>query len=174
MSLRLASLIEVTLDDTVAMAATVSSTALLDVVHLRADVAGRLRGLLGERLHLAGDHRKTAAGSAGAGRLDRGVERQQRGLRGDLLDHLHDHADARGRLREAAHDAVGAREIGRRAFGRGLGGCDLVAGAGDQSEQRVGALRDRLDVAGSVAGSLGGIRGALAHVLVAAAQIGWR
>ena len=51
-----------------------------------ADLLGRLRGLRGERLDLRGDDREAAAGFAGARGLDRGVECQQVGLRGDRLD----------------------------------------------------------------------------------------
>ena len=55
----------------------------LDVGDLLADLVGRLRGLLGKRLHFGGDHGKAAAGVAGARRLDGGVQRQQIGLSGD-------------------------------------------------------------------------------------------
>ena len=67
----------------------------LDAGNLLADLAGRLRGLLGQRLDLRGDHGKAAAGLAGARRLDGGVERQQIGLPGnggDQLDHVADAA----------------------------------------------------------------------------------
>ena len=50
---------------------------------LRRDFLGRLRRLVGERLHLGSDHREAAAGFTGARRLDGGVQRQQVGLRGD-------------------------------------------------------------------------------------------
>ncbi len=45
-----------------------------------ADVARRLGGLFGQRLHLGRNHRKAAARIAGARRFDGGVERQQVGL----------------------------------------------------------------------------------------------
>ena len=57
-------------------------------------------GLAGQRLDLAGHHRKAAAGLAGARRLDGGVERQQIGLLGDVGDELDHVADALGRLVE--------------------------------------------------------------------------
>ncbi len=44
------------------------------------DLLGRLRGLLGQRLDLGGDHGEAAAGFTRACRLDRGVERQKVGL----------------------------------------------------------------------------------------------
>ena len=48
----------------------------LDTRYLLADFAGRLRGLLRERLHFRRHHGKAAAGLAGARRLDRGVQGQ--------------------------------------------------------------------------------------------------
>src|SRR3546814_5650485 len=55
----------------------------LDAGNLVADVLGRLGGLHGERLHLAGHHGEALAGLAGARRLDGRVERQPGGLLGD-------------------------------------------------------------------------------------------
>ena len=79
----------------------------LDAGDLLADLAGRLRGLLGQRLHLGRDHRKAAAGLAGARRLDGGVERQQIGLAGDGIDQLDHVADPARRLRQLADAVVG-------------------------------------------------------------------
>ena len=79
----------------------------LDSGDLLADLAGRLRGLLGQRLHFGSDHRKTAAGFAGARRLDGGIQRQQIGLAGDGVDQLDHVADARCRLRQLADPVVG-------------------------------------------------------------------
>eukprot|EP01038_Epipyxis_sp_PR26KG_P000684 gene686-biopygen478 len=53
----------------------------------RLDLAGRIGAALGEVAHLASHHRKAAALLAGAGRLDRGVQRQDVGLEGDAVDH---------------------------------------------------------------------------------------
>ena len=60
----------------------------LDAGDLLADLAGGLRGLLGQRLHFRGHDRKAAAGFAGARRLDGGIERQQIGLAGDGVDRV--------------------------------------------------------------------------------------
>ena len=49
---------------------------LLDFADLLGDLAGRFRGLLGQRFHFRCHHGKAAAGLAGAGRLDRGVKSQ--------------------------------------------------------------------------------------------------
>jgi len=43
---------------------------VLDVVDLIADLAGGLRGLIGEMLDLVGDDGEAFAGIAGTGRLD--------------------------------------------------------------------------------------------------------
>ena len=64
------------------------------------DLLGRPGGLAGERLHLRRDHRKAAAGFAGAGGLDGGVEREQVGLAGDRLDQPDHLADAGGGIAE--------------------------------------------------------------------------
>ena len=74
---------------------------------LLADLAGRLRGLLGERLYLGSHDREAAAGFAGARRLDGGVERQQVGLPRDGVDQFDDVADAGCRLRQFADAVVG-------------------------------------------------------------------
>ena len=65
----------------------------LDVRDLARDLLGRLRGLHRQMLHLGGDHREAATGVARTRRLDRGVERQQIGLLGDVGDQ----AQQRGR-----------------------------------------------------------------------------
>ena len=80
------------------------------------DRLGGLGGLHRERLHFGGDHRKAAARLTRARGLDRGVERQEIGLPGDILNHFDDIADllrgigqrrhlARGRLRFVDCDA---------------------------------------------------------------------
>ena len=66
----------------------------LDAGDLLADLAGRLRGLLRQRLHFGRHDGEAAAGVAGAGRLDGGVERQQVGLLGDGVDEFDHVADA--------------------------------------------------------------------------------
>ncbi len=88
---------------------------------------GGLGGLAGQVLDLPGDHGKALAGFAGARGFDGGVERQQVGLAGDLVDQLHHLADLLGRLGQAGDGAVGAVGLldrGSRDAGR-LG--DLTA-----------------------------------------------
>ena len=50
-------------------------------------------GLLGELSDLFGDNREAAALLAGAGGLDRGIQREQVGLLGDAGDRCDDRAD---------------------------------------------------------------------------------
>ena len=145
---------------------------MLDVVNLRADIAGRLRRLLGQRFHFRGDDGKALAGGAGARRLDRGVEREQRGLRGDRLDQLDHGANALGRGGEAAHGEIGVAEIGNGAVGRVPGGRRLGRALHDQRQQSARGFRDRRHVAARGSGRLDGMRGAMRHVLVARAEIG--
>ena len=79
------------------------------------DLAGGGLGLLGELADLLGDDGEAAALLAGAGGLDRGVERQQVGLLGDAGDRVDDAADplgAGGRARAIASPTCGG---GRRA-----------------------------------------------------------
>ncbi|MNG86116.1 hypothetical protein D3C79_448910 [compost metagenome] len=52
------------------------------------DVRGRLLGPRSQPAHLVGDHGKTAAGLAGTGSLDGGIEGKQVGLFGDALNDL--------------------------------------------------------------------------------------
>ena len=83
----------------------------LDAGDLLADLAGGLRGLLGQRLHFGRHDRKAAAGFAGARRLDGGVQRQQIGLSGDGVDQFDDVADAGCRLRQFADAVVGLARL---------------------------------------------------------------
>ena len=139
---------------------------------LGADFAGGLGGLLRQRLDLGGDHGEAAPGGAGARRFDRGVEREQRSLRGDRLDQLDHGADALGRGGEAAHGAVGMAEIGDGAVGGVLGGGGFGRAVDDQREQAARRVRHRGDVAAGAGGGLDRMRGPLRHVLVARAEIG--
>lgn len=68
----------------------------LDRGDLGGDLLGRLRGLLRERLHLAGDDREAFAGFSRAGRLDGCVQREKIGLGGDAFDDGDDLADLAG------------------------------------------------------------------------------
>ena len=144
----------------------------LDIANLRPDIAGRLGGLLRQRLHLAGHHREASAGGAGAGGLDGGIERQQRGLGGDRFDQLHHHADALGGGGEAAHAVIGARQVVDGAIGGVLGGRHLDARARDQRQQVARREADRLHIAGGVGRRLGRRGGAQPHILAARPEVG--
>ena len=64
-----------------------------DRVHRLCDVLRRARRLVGEFADLGGDDGEPAAMRSGAGRLDRGIEREQVRLIGDLADRLRERAD---------------------------------------------------------------------------------
>ncbi len=66
---------------------------LLDLTDHLADLLRRLHRALGELAHLVGHHREPAPGLAGARGLDGGVQGEEVGLVGDLLDDLQDLAD---------------------------------------------------------------------------------
>ncbi len=67
------------------------------------DLLGRLGGALRQGAHFRRHHRKSAAGVAGAGRLDPGVEGEKVGLEGDLIDDADDLPDLARRLLDLAH-----------------------------------------------------------------------
>ena len=65
---------------------------------------GGLRGLFGQLADFVGDDRKAQAVLAGAGGFDGGVQGQQVGLLGEIVDDLDDLADIVGALAERADD----------------------------------------------------------------------
>ena len=91
------------------------------------DLLGRLRRTLGERAHLGGDDRETAAGVAGARRLDPGVQRQKVGLERDFVDDADDFADLLRRLVDAGHRRHRLAHHFAALVGVDLGGRDDVA-----------------------------------------------
>ncbi len=145
---------------------------VLDVVNLRADVAGGLGGLLRQCFDFGSDDGETLAGGACARRFDRGVERKQRGLRGDRLDQLDHGADALGRGGEAAHREIGMAEIGDGAVGGVLGGGRFGGAFRDQGKQAARGVGHRRDVAAGAGRGFDRVGGARRHVFVAGAEIG--
>ena len=124
----------------------------LDAGDLLADLAGRLGGLLGQRLDFGGHHRKTATGLAGARRLDGGVERQQIGLARDGVDQFDHVADAGRRLRQFADAIVGVARLVDGVIGHPRRFLDLAADLVDRRGQFLGRRRHRLHVGGSFLG----------------------
>jgi len=86
-----------------------------------ADLGRRGLATLGELAHFRCDHREATAMLAGARRLDRGVERQQIGLPGDLLHDRNLLGDRAHRLDGAADGLAAGLRIGRRLAGDLLG-----------------------------------------------------
>ena len=96
------------------MACTCIAGFVLNGGNLRADLVGRASGLLGKRFHLIGDHREATAGFACTGRLDRCIERQQIGLRGDVVDQLDDDIDPVSGGHERLNGMIGPRGLCRQ------------------------------------------------------------
>ncbi len=107
----------------------------LDAGDLLTDLAGRLRGLLGQRLHFGGHHRKAAAGLASPRRLDRGVERQQIGLSGDCVDQFDHVADPRSSPRQFADAIIGLPRLLNRLVGHPRRCLNLTADLVDRRGQ---------------------------------------
>lgn len=72
----------------------------MDGRNLRADFVGRFGGLRRKRFHFGGNDGKASSRLSRARRLDRGVQRQQVGLRGNLIDQRNDLTDLGGSGRE--------------------------------------------------------------------------
>ncbi len=85
---------------------------VLNAADQLADFLGGGGGFFRQLADFIGDHRKAQAVFAGAGGFNGGVERQQVGLLGDVVDDLDDFADVVDALAEAADDG------GRGADGR--------------------------------------------------------
>ena len=115
---------------------------------LRRDFLGRLRGLVGERLHFRRHDRKTAAGIAGARRLDGGVEREQIGLGCDRMDQLDHFADLLGASRERADGGVGAFGVADRLAGDLAGARHLTGNLGHRAGEFFGGGCHRADIVG--------------------------
>ena len=124
----------------------------LDAGDLLADLAGRFRGLLGQRLHLGSHDREAAAGFAGARRLDGGVQRQQIGLPGDGVDQFDDVADPGRRLRQFADAIVGLAGLIDRLVGHPRRFLHLAADLVDRRSQLLGGRGHRLHVGGGFFG----------------------
>ena len=134
----------------------------------RPDLLGRRRRLLGELADLAGDDGEALALIAGAGRLDRGVQGEQVGLGGDVLDGADDLADLLGagvglldRRRRGVDGALdrlhlrqGLANGVRPALGRGHG---LDRRGHDRFRARPGDLDGFGDVAGGLGQAVGGL-----------------
>ncbi len=73
------------------------------------DLLGGLCRALGQLAHLLGNDRKAFAGLARPRRFDTGIERQEVGLKGDLVDNADDVGDLAGGAFDPAHRFHGTR-----------------------------------------------------------------
>ena len=118
-----------------------------------------LRGLIGQGLRFAGDHRKSPAMLAGARGFDRGVQGQQVGLARDALDQRHDFADLLGAAGEALDDRVGAAGFVRRLPGDCSRAGRLLPDLADRGGELFGCRRHGADIERSLRRGRGGRRG---------------
>ena len=121
----------------------------LDLADQPCDLTRRAAGVLGQPADLVGDDGEPFAVLARPGGLDRGVEREQVGLLGDLGDALDDRADLAGLALEPGHrrDGGAARSRARRpSRSRPEDGRDTLTGELARLTGRFGGL----------AGGLGG------------------
>ena len=98
------------------------------------------------------NHRKALAGLAGARRLDRGVERQQVRLAGDVGDEAHDVADPARGIAQLLHEAGRVAGLDHRApgeFGRPV---DLAADLLHRGAEFLGGCRYGADIRGRLLG----------------------
>ena len=137
------------------------------------DFLGRLRGLHRQRFHFRSHHGKAAAGLAGARRLDRGVERQQIGLPGDVLNELDHVADLLRDVRERRDVVVGGGGVGGRAAHDFVGLRELAADLLDRSRQLLGGGGRGLDIGRSLVGAVHRAFGALQRMVGGRQQRSW-
>jgi hypothetical protein len=83
----------------------------LDGIDLLADFLAGGGGLAGQLLDLVGDHGETATGFARGGGLDRGIEREQVGLLGDVIDDVDDLGDLAGGVVQLRHQLLGRARL---------------------------------------------------------------
>ncbi len=131
-----------------------------------ADFGGRRRGALGQLPDLVGDDGEAAPLLAGARRLDGGVQRQQVGLVGNVVNGLDDArnrlgtltqgCDHLGRLLHRMRDALDLRRRG--AYDLGAARRMLARRLGDK-RRSLGIFGDGCDPAGKFGDGLGGALG---------------
>src|SRR3954453_7411053 len=132
---------------------------VLDLADQALDLARGPAGVLGEATDLVGDDREAAAVLAGAGGLDRRVEREQVRLLGDLGDALDDRADLARLALECGHGlgggGGGVAHGGHRGGGLEHGGDALarqLTRLGGGAGRLAGGLGGRVDGLGPLAG----------------------
>ena len=110
------------------------------------DLLGRLGSLHRERFHFRGDHGKTAAGFAGARRLDGGVKRKQIGLSGDVLNEFDHVADLLRHMRQRGDVLVGRAGVVGGAAHDFIGLAELAADLPDRDRELGGRGGRRFDI----------------------------
>ena len=111
-----------------------------------------MRGFLREFSHFLGNDGESEAMLAGARGFDRGVERKQVGLLGEIVNHFDDLADVVGAAAENVDDfsrsldgVAGAIESFGGLVHRGHAGLGLFAGAVGDVHEHLGGVRHALN-----------------------------
>jgi hypothetical protein len=119
---------------------------VLDGTDLGRELLGRLTGLVGQGLDLRGDQGEAFADLAVAGRLDRGVERQEVGLRGNIANYSDDLADLLRRRCQSGDQAVGLFGLANGRFGDFHRFYYMIADLGDRAGQLFRRGSDGVDI----------------------------
>ena len=138
---------------------------------LRADFLGRTAGLPGKRFYFAGHDGESTSGFAGARRLDRGIERQQIGLLGNVGDELDHVADARSGFVQLLDGKVGRFDFVHRLGGDGVGLRDLTVDLVDRCRQLIRGRSDVAHIGGSFRRRLPPVRSWLEALSAAAREL---
>ena len=99
--------------------------AVLHIGDLFRDFLGGLAGLAGQMFDLVGDDGKALARFTGSCRLDGGVQGQQIGLAGDVIDQIDHVADTSRRIHQAPDQIVGLFRFQGSIFGNFIGVIDV-------------------------------------------------
>ena len=134
----------------VSIAATAPFVSVSKAAICSGDLVGGLGGPARQQLDLAGDDAEAAPGLAGAGGLDRRVEREQIRLRRDIADQPDHPGDAARRLREIGDIDAGAGRVARRRPDHGIGLPDPPGDIGDRLRQLLRGGGDGAHIVGCV------------------------
>jgi len=135
------------------------------------DLLGRDLTAFRELAHLGGHHGKALAVLSGPGRFDGGVQGQQIGLPGNLLDEFDLGGDKLHGRHRFTHRLAAFHGIGSRLGGNSRGLPGVIGGLGHGAGQFLHGGRNLLHRGGLFAGPLGDLLGAAAQLLTAGGDL---